>query len=732
MRGCQMRFVSYGLLALLALLAGAGAFVYVALPTDFVRDELVSLVRTHTGRSLIVAGPVSLTFYPDFAVELHDVSLSSPPGMSGEALISMRSLALKMPFWPLLQHKLRIDKFVLDQPIVVLRTDKDGRRSWDFATETAPAASAPVPVLRGGQTNDAAAPDSTLPAPAASPEVTKASVAGLDGLELPDISITGGTIRLIDDRSGLKEDLTAVSLKVRLENLAGPVVTDGTVTWSGEALAVNMVAEPASNLLASEPAKIAFSAKGRLLEMALKGRFAPLDPSPLSGRLDVKADAPRDLLRWLHHPLPSGPDLGPITFVADVSTQGRGFKALNMVATLNGATAKGSVSMEQGKSKPVLHATLAIDRLDFDALGTTTSAQATPVPVKPGAAAVPSEPATAKDSSKASSPAPVTADPGGGWSTTPIDLAALRSVDGDVALTLGSLKFHNIKFGRTAATSTIKDGVLRTRFSEMQLYDGKGAGTLVVDAHAAQAVKIETSFSLRGVQAQPFLTDAASFGHIAGRGDITFGFTGTGRNQRDIVNTLMGQGRIELADGAIVGTDIAKIVRSLQKGKFNGWQDEPSAKTDFSSLTASCTVTNGVAANDDLALQGPLLRLTGAGKASLPAMTLDYTAQPTIVATLEGQGATAEASGPLTGIAIPVRITGPWAKPNVSVDLAAIAKNPQAVLDTVKKALGNVKGGSQVQDAIGKLAGSKEGKAIGDLLGGLLGKGAAPADQPAQ
>ena len=77
-------------------------------------------------------------------------------------------------------------------------------------------------------------------------------------------------------------------------------------------------------------------------------------------------------------------------------------------------------------------------------------------------------------------------------------------------------------------------------------------------------------------------------------------------------------------------------------------------------------------------------------------------------------------------------ITGPWAKPNVSVDLAAIAKNPQAVLDTVKKALGNVKGGSQVQDAIGKLAGSKEGKAIGDLLGGLLGKGAAPTDQPAQ
>ena len=274
--------------------------------------------------------------------------------------------------------------------------------------------------------------------------------------------------------------------------------------------------------------------------------------------------------------------------------------------------------------------------------------------------------------------------------------------------------------------------MLRIRFPDVQLYEGKGTGTLVVDAHTSQAAKIETSFSLRGVQTQPFLTDAAGFGHIAGRGNITFGFTGAGRSQRDIVSSLMGQGRMELADGAIVGTDIAKIIRSLQKGKISGWQSEPSAKTDFSSLTATCTVTNGVVANDDLALAGPLLRLTGAGKASLPAMTLDYTAQPTIVATLEGQGAAEDASGPLTGIAIPVRITGPWAKPNVSLDLAAIAKNPKAVLETVKKALGNVKGGDQVQDAIGKLANSKEGKAIGDLLGGLLGKSAAPADQPAQ
>ena len=43
-------------------------------------------------------------------------------------------------------------------------------------------------------------------------------------------------------------------------------------------------------------------------------------------------------------------------------------------------------------------------------------------------------------------------------------------------------------------------------------------------------------------------------------------------------------------------------------------------------------------------------------------------------------------------------------------------------MNAVKQALGKVKGGNKVQDAVTKLANSKEGKAIGNLLGGLLGK----------
>jgi AsmA protein len=121
-----------------------------------------------------------------------------------------------------------------------------------------------------------------------------------------------------------------------------------------------------------------------------------------------------------------------------------------------------------------------------------------------------------------------------------------------------------------------------------------------------------------------------------------------------------------------------------------------------------------VLASDDLTLVSPALRLTGAGKVFLPSRLIDYRVKPAIIA--DATAATDNA------LAVPVHITGPWAKPNLSLDLGEIAKNPSAAVNAVKQALAKVKGGEKVQEAVTNLANSKEGKAIGDLLGGLLGK----------
>jgi AsmA protein len=68
----------------------------------------------------------------------------------------------------------------------------------------------------------------------------------------------------------------------------------------------------------------------------------------------------------------------------------------------------------------------------------------------------------------------------------------------------------------------------------------------------------------------------------------------------------------------------------------------------------------GVLRNDDLSMQLPNFTATGTGQVGLGAQTLDYTVTPKALR-VNGD----------RGLAIPVRIFGPWAAPQIKPDLQA-------------------------------------------------------------
>jgi AsmA protein len=394
-----------------------------------------------------------------------------------------------------------------------------------------------------------------------------------------------------------------------------------------------------------------------------------------------------------------------MTLKADFGLSADGMAAKNLNLTLDGMTATGGFSLVRGKDKPQFRADLSLDRLDLNTYFGKT--------LKPLAAAT-TQPSAQVSGTGVTGPfKPVTAD-GAEWNAEPINLSALSWANGEMALSASTLKWRNITLGKTLLKVGLKDGVMRSRLSEIELYGGKGSGSVTIEA-AGEGAKLEANFALHAIDVQPFLTDAAGLNKLAGRGDVSFNFIGSGHSQLEIVKSLMGQGRMELADGAIVGVNAAAGIKALENGQFGGWDSQPSAKTDFGSMTATATVTNGVLDNRDLVVTAPVLRLAGAGTANLPARTIDYTVQTTLADPAADEQGTAGAAG---GLSIPVHLQGPWAKPVASLDLKAIAKNPQGAIDAVKK-------------AVGKFAASKQGKALGDLIGGLLGKPAKASDPPA-
>ena len=233
--------------------------------------------------------------------------------------------------------------------------------------------------------------------------------------------------------------------------------------------------------------------------------------------------------------------------------------------------------------------------------------------------------------------------------------------------------------------------MLDLQLTELALYDGVGAGRIVVDA-SPEVPRIDVTFDLTGLAAEPFLKDAAGFERLSGSGAVKISASTSGRSQRQFVETLNGSGEIAFADGAISGINLAAMVRNVGAAFLDSSAGE-ARKTDFTELSGSFTITNGLLRNNDLLLLSPLLRLEGKGTANLPPRTLDYRLTPRVAATTEGQGGRRN----VAGISVPVIIEGPWSDLSYKPDLAALITeeliNPGNAKDAVKGIIKSLKPG---------------------------------------
>ena len=64
---------------------------------------------------------------------------------------------------------------------------------------------------------------------------------------------------------------------------------------------------------------------------------------------------------------------------------------------------------------------------------------------------------------------------------------------------------------------------------------------------------------------------------------------------------------------------------------------------------------------------------------------IDATLRPKLVGSLIGQSGTAAAAGELAGLELPVRIRGPWERPQVTPDIDSVLKNPGQAVDALRE-----------------------------------------------
>ena len=285
---------------------------------------------------------------------------------------------------------------------------------------------------------------------------------------------------------------------------------------------------------------------------------------------------------------------------------------------------------------------------------------------------------------------------------TPIDLSALKKLNATGQANIGWLKLANVKTENVNLGLKAGEGIVTLSPFAANLYDGSMSGILKVDARATPNITFKQT--MKSVSIGPLLVDAINNNMLSGTGTIIIDVTTQGNSVGALKKGLTGNASLNLADGALKGVDIAGSIREL-KNKINilGNKDlnaDKTKKTDFSELTATFDIKNGVAHNEDLAMKAPVLRLAKGdshGDIDIGNQRINYIAKPTVVKSLKGQGG-AELDD-LSGIAIPIKITGTFADPKYGMDFAAI---------------GTALAQSKLLDKVG----GEKGTAIKELLGG--------------
>jgi AsmA protein len=259
-----------------------------------------------------------------------------------------------------------------------------------------------------------------------------------------------------------------------------------------------------------------------------------------------------------------------------------------------------------------------------------------------------------------------------------VDLSGLKGLNAQGQLQVGALQVQGLKISKLKAQLKAAGGRAEISPHSASLYEGELSGALSLDGTANRIALKET---LSNVSVGPLLRDLAQQDRLEGKGNVALELTAAGATVSTMKRSLAGAAKVRLRDGAIKGINIAELLRRARAavGKQSGQAADSKERTDFSELSATFSIKNGVAHNEDLDLKSPLLRIGGSGDIDIGRSTINYVAKASVVG----------------GLTVPVKLGGPLDAMKYEVDYRAVA---------------------------GDLAKTRVGDKVRDRLKGLIGR----------
>lgn len=462
--------------------------------------------------------------------------------------------------------------------------------------------------------------------------------------------------------------------------------------FGGKGFNAKMQGEAELDLLAgtAQLARLDMDADG--LRVKLSGKADGLKTSPrFAGRIEVAEFNPRSWLAAHGRPLSGVPEgmLVRAGATADVAFADGGLRLSALEARFDDASAKG----DMGMGKAGLSANLSIDRLDVDRY------------MPPAAPAAESAGGGGAGGPSADKPVDL-----------PVDM--LRDLDGKVDLRVGQLTAQRINVADLHLVGKAQGGDIVVDTLDGRAFDGRFDMRGGLDVRAAVAAW-RAAGKASSMDVGAVLKHFADTDRLQGHGDVEFDLRTRGNTVNALKAALDGTARARFYNGSVKGVNIGELLRKADAAlKGQPMPSGEAPQTDFSELSGSATINNGVINNPDLDGKSPLLRVQGAGLVDLPRNGIDYGLTVTVVNTATGQSGKGLEN--LRGVPIPLKISGSLSDPSYKVDLGKVLEE-RAKQEIEKRVT------EELQKKLGLPSKSSDGAApaappVQDLLKGLLGR----------
>jgi AsmA protein len=711
--------VVLGLVLLIVVALGAGLLLIQ--PNNF-KSQLIAAVKQKTGRDLVIDGDLKLAFFPTLALTTGKMSLSNARGFQPAQFASLEDCQINVELLPLLSKKIEIKRIVLIGLTLNLARNQQGQTNWDD--------------LSAKKT-----PSSTSAAQQITSVATVGTVAALNAYSIGAITIENGLVNWQDTQAGKNIVVKNLTMNTESVQFNQPVETAWSFIMVDTDSNINQAVKFNTLLTVNEKLDTVSLERSRLqttmtgdhvpnkslistLTLATGYYSKPEQKFKLQGielnaddlNINITADMageqinnkpalqatiniaefnPTKLIKEFALPAPTmaQDNFNKLALSFHIAATPDSLAIENLVLNIDDSTAKGTLGIKNF-ALPALNFDLAIDSLDMDRY-------LPPVDKQKKSITTPTMALTA------------------GTAAIPVETLRKLNIDGQLAvakLKINDLNLQNIQFHLKA-----KDGLISSKQTIKQFYQGDYTGNLTVDARTAQPT-LSLDEKMTQVQIEPLLQDYKGKAVLRGTLDASAQLQGQGSTAAALKSTLQGGVKFVCKDGAVLGFSVQNMIdkgNALLKGT-NVNTDSQQGETPFVILSGSAAIQNGVINNQDLLAKTIKFQVDGKGSANLHTEALDYQ----LAARTLKAAATPTESEQLGKTPIIINVGGTFSNPEYNVDVSAVIEKNKAKLENALEKLNSDETKAKIDHAMEKLTPEEQEKVkkLAPKVGKLLKK----------